>query len=447
VANDRNDQTDISRRDFTARIGAAAAGLAVGGEYFRPLSATTASAQGRILGANDKVVLASIGIRGQGNSLKRGFAQLKNVEIKTLCDVDANLAPERINDARLKDVPAFKPTFVQDMRRVFDDKDIDGVVIATPNHWHALATLWAMQAGKHVYVEKPASHTVLEGRRMVDAAAHYKKIVQTGTMNRSRPAVRAAIKFMQDGGIGKIYMARGLCFKPRAGIGKYPDGPMQPGEKFSLTVGGTSVEPTYDAAYLSKVEYDLWIGPAPKKPFNRNRFHYNWHWQWEYGGGDTFVYGDGTILEFGTRGEHTNDEGGVRIGNLFYGSKGWLWIDESGRRWQSYMGAVGVKNEKGPGSDSPADAAAEPTGLTTIEFPHYQNWVDALRANDPKLLTCDILEGHLSSTLPHLANISYRVGRELAFDGKGERFVNDKKADAFLTREYRKGFELPKQLS
>jgi hypothetical protein len=141
VANDRNDQTDISRRDFTARIGAAAAGLAVGGEFFRPLSATTASAQGRILGANDKVVLASIGIRGQGNSLKRGFAQLKNVEIKTLCDVDANLAPERINDARLKDVPAFKPTFVQDMRRVFDDKDIDGVVIATPNHWHALATL------------------------------------------------------------------------------------------------------------------------------------------------------------------------------------------------------------------------------------------------------------------------------------------------------------------
>jgi predicted dehydrogenase len=493
VANDRNDQTDISRRDFTARIGAAAAGLAVGGEFFRPLSATTASAQGRILGANDKVVLASIGIRGQGNSLKRGFAQLKNVEIKTLCDVDANLAPERINDARLKDVPAFKPTFVQDMRRVFDDKDIDGVVIATPNHWHALATLWAMQAGKHVYVEKPASHTVLEGRRMVDAAAHYKKIVQTGTMNRSRPAVRAAIKFMQDGGIGKIYMARGLCFKPRAGIGKYPDGPMQPGEKFSLTVGGTSVEPTYDAAYLSKVEYDLWIGPAPKKPFNRNRFHYNWHWQWDYGNGDTgnqgphqfdiarwglgkmehpvrvssmggyfgpesaqetpdtqtalFVYGDGSILEFGTRGEHTNDEGGVRIGNLFYGSKGWLWIDESGRRWQSYMGAVGVKNEKGPGSDSPADAAAEPTGLTTIEFPHYQNWVDALRANDPKLLTCDILEGHLSSTLPHLANISYRVGRELAFDGKGERFVNDKKADAFLTREYRKGFELPKQLS
>jgi hypothetical protein len=313
-------------------------------------------------------------------------------------------------------------------------------------------------------------------------------------MNRSRPAVRAAIKFMQDGGIGKVYMARGLCFKPRASIGKYPDGPMQPGDKFALTVGSTSYEPAYDAQYLSKVDYDLWIGPAPKKPFNRNRFHYNWHWQWDYGNGDTgnqgphqfdiarwglgkqehpvkitsvggyfgpesaqetpdvqsafYEYADGTILEFATRGEHTNDEGGQRIGNLFYGSKGWLWIDETGRRWQSYMGAVGVKNEKGPGAEPPAGAAgAEPVGLTTMEFPHYQNFIDAIRANDAKVLTCDILEGHLSSALPHFANISYRVGHSLVFDGKSERFVDDKKADALLTREYRKGFEIPKSFS
>jgi hypothetical protein len=160
-----------------------------------------------------------------------------------------------------------------------------------------------------------------------------------------------------------------------------------------------------------------------------------------------FEYADGTILEFATRGEHTNDEGGQRIGNLFYGSKGWVWIDETGQRWQSYMGAVGAKNEKGPGADSPPEAGAEPVGLTTTEFPHYQNWVDALRANDPKKLTCDVLEGHLSSALPHLANISYRVGRSLVFDGKSEKFVDDKKADQLLTREYRKGFEIPKSLS
>jgi GFO/IDH/MocA oxidoreductase family protein len=156
-----------------------------------------------------------------------------------------------------------------------------------------------------------------------------------------------------------------------------------------------------------------------------------------------FEYADGTILEFGTRGEHTPDEGSVRIGNLFFGTKGWLWIEESGTRWQSYMGPRGAKNEKGPGSDAPSDATAEPTGPTTMEFPHYQNFVDAIRANDPKLLTCDIMEGHLSSTLPHLANIAYRVGHTIQFDGTSESIKDDRKANDLLTREYRKGFEIP----
>src|SRR4051794_1711624 len=210
-----HDNDGISRREFAARIGAAAAGIAVGGDLLSSRLQAAPHVGNRVIGANDRVVTASIGIRGQGNSLKRGFAQLPNVEIKTLCDIDANLAPERINDARLKNVPTFKPGFVQDLRKVLDDKDIDAVVIAVPNHWHALASIWAMQAGKHVYVEKPASHTVWEGRRMVESAARYNKIVQVGTMNRSRPSVIQAIKFMNDGGIGKVYMARGLCFKPR----------------------------------------------------------------------------------------------------------------------------------------------------------------------------------------------------------------------------------------
>jgi predicted dehydrogenase len=490
VASNRNEQDGITRRDFTSRVGAAAAGIALGGEFF------TASAQtnGRILGANDRVVTASIGIRGQGNGLKRGFAKLPNVEIKTLCDIDANLAPSRINDPALKDVTTFKPGFVQDLRRVLDDKDVDAVVIATPNHWHALATVWALQAGKHVYVEKPSSHTVWEGRKMVEATARYNKIVQVGTMNRSRPAVRQAIKFMQDGGIGKVYMARGLCFKPRLSIGKYPDGPMGQGEKFALTTTSKNFEPAYDAEYLAKVDYDMWLGPAPKRAFNRNRFHYNWHWHWDYGNGDTgnqgphqfdiarwglgkmehpvkvssmggyygtessqetpdtqtalFEYADGMVLEFATRGEHTNDESGIRIGDLFYGSKGWVWLDETGLNWGSYMGAVGEKNEKGPGSGT-AVGAGEPVGLTTTEGNHYQNFVDAIRANNPKLLTCDVLEGHLSSALPHLANISYRVGRGLRFDPKNERFEDDKEADALLTRKsgYRKGFEIPKSFT
>jgi predicted dehydrogenase len=474
VLSDRTDRLGVTRRDFGKTVGAAAAGVMIGG---------------RILGANDRVVVANIGIRGQGNALKRGFARLQNVEVKTLCDIDANLAPERINDPRLADVTTFKPNFVQDLRRVLDDKDIDAIVIAAPNHWHALATIWGLQAGKHVFVEKPASHTVWEGRQMVVAATRYKKIVQVGTMNRSRAVVQNAIKFLHDGGIGKLYMARGLCFKPRPAIGKYPDGPMAPGEKYALTVGSTNYEPTYDEQYLSKVDYDLWLGPAPKRPFNRNRFHYNWHWHWDYGDGDTgnqgphqfdvarwglnknehpvkilssggyfgpessqetpdthttlFEYADGIVLEFATRGEFTNDEGTQRIGNLFYGSKGWVWIDGDGRKWQSYLGP---KNEPGPGEDVPAreSGGSDPLVLTSTETPHYQNFVDAIRAGDTKLLNSDILSGHMSASLSQLANIAYRVGHSVVFDGKSETFENDKKANALLTREYRKGFELPK---
>ncbi len=490
----QNRSSEISRRAFATRLGAAAAAVA-GRDLLRPRRAgaqqAAPAAGARVIGANDRVVIAVVGIRGQGNALKRGFARLPNVEIKTLCDIDANLAPERINDPELTDVVTFKPGFEQDLRRVLDDRDIDAIVIATPNHWHALATLWGLQAGKHVFVEKPASHTVLEGRRMVEAARRYDRLVQVGTMNRSRPAVRQAIEFLHGGGLGTLYMARGLCFKPRPSIGKYPDGPMAPGETYRLNVEAETTEPTYDTAYLAKVDYDLWLGPAPERPFNRNRFHYNWHWHWDYGDGDTgnqgphqfdiarwglnkqehpvrvtsvggyhgpessqetpdvqtsiLEYADGTVLEFATRGQHTNDEGTQKIGNLFYGTEGWLWIDGDGRKWQSYLGR---KEEKGPGGDvssAPGGAAtgSDPRFPTSIESPHYHNFIEALRAGDPKLLTADILDGHMSATLNHLANISYRVGRRLTFDGATERFVNDREADQLLTREYRKGFELP----
>ena len=469
----------ISRREFTGRSVLAAA-------------AVVGTPALRVLGANDRMVLASIGIRGQGNALKRGFARLKGVEIKTLCDIDSNLFDARINDERLKEVPTFKPGCVQDLRRVLDDKDVEGVMVATPNHWHALATVWALQAGKHVFVEKPASHTVWEGRKMMEAAKKYNKLVQVGTMNRSRPVVREAIKFIHEGGIGDVYMARGLCYKARPSIGKYPDGPMQPGEKYKLNVEANNYEPTYDNAYLAGVDYDLWTGPAPKREFNRNRFHYNWHWHWDFGNADSgnqgphqfdiarwglqkqehpvsvstsgglfadpntsqetpnvetslFTYADGKALEFATRGTPTNDEGTQTIGNLFYGSKGWVWIDGDGRGWQSYFGR---KNEKGPGASIPRGEAggSDPNVPTSIEYPHYQNFVDAIRANDASKLNCGIEDGHLSSSLAHLGNISYRVGRKLTFDGKSERFVSDAEADKLLTREYRKGFAIPEKV-
>src|SRR5438876_7236889 len=279
---------EISRRDFASRSLMAVAGVAAGKAALGgPKSGAGPALGARVIGANDRVVVASIGIRGQGDAVKRGFARLPNVEVKTLCDVDENLFASRAQDPALQNVATFRPGYQRDLRRVFDDKDVDAVIIATPNHWHALATIWGLQAGKHVYVEKPASHTVWEGRKMVEAAGKYGRVVQVGTMNRSRPVVVEAIKYIHGGGIGEVYMARGLCFKPRPSIGKYPDGPMAPGEQYKLNVEATTYEPAYDNAYLASVSYDIWLGPAPLRPFNRNRFHYNWHWHWDYGNGDT----------------------------------------------------------------------------------------------------------------------------------------------------------------
>ncbi len=486
MASDRN---GISRRDFATRTATAAAAMVAGGAALgggKASAAPTVSA--RVAGANDRLVLASIGIRGQGNSLKRGFARLPGVEIKTLCDPDENLYPSRAKDEALADLPTFKPGYEKDLRRVMDDKDVDGVIIATPNHWHALAAIWALQAGKHVFVEKPSSHNVWEGRKMVEAARRYGKMVQVGTMNRSRTPVRQAIAFLHGGGIGKVHTARGLCFKPRPSIGKFPDGPLGPGETYRLNVERTNDEPRWDAAYLEQVDYDLWLGPAPVRPFNRSRFHYNWHWHWAYGDGDTgnqgphqfdiarwglgqtehpvsvasygglygppasqntpdtqtslFRYADGRTLEFGTRGQNTNDEGGERIGNLFYGTEGWLSIDGNGRDWQSYLGR---KNEKGPGSNAPPEAGSDPLVLTSIEGGHYQNFIDAIRANDRSILTAEIEDQHISTTLPLIANVAYRVGRELAFDGKKEQFVGNDEANALLKGQYREPFVVPEK--
>ncbi len=237
-------------------------------------------------------------------------------------------------------------------------------------------------------------------------------------------------------------------------------------------------EPAYTAAYLEKVDYDLWLGPAPKRPFNRNRFHYNWHWHWDYGNGDTgnqgphefdlarwglnkdehpvkirsmggmfaydssqetpntqtsiYEYADGTILEFGTRGLFTNGEDDVRIGNLFYGSEGWMHLSDGA--WRTYFGR---DNEPGPSSES-EEPVSDPMDLTgTGGKGHIGNFIDALRTGKRENLNCDIEEGHLSSALPHLANISYLVGRDLTFDGKKEKFVGDKEADKLLARKYR----------
>ena len=330
---------------------------------------------------------------------------------------------------------------------MFDDPNIDVVSIATPNHWHALATIWACQAGKDVYVEKPVSHNVSEGRRMVEAARKYGRIVQAGTQCRSHKGIQDAMAFLHSGKLGEVYLARGLCYKPRGSIGTKPVGPVPDG-----------------------LDYDLWTGPAQLMAYNANKLHYNWHWVWNTGNGDLGNQGihqvdlarwglgkkefpkavhasggrygykddgetpntlsttyefDDCLLEFEVRGLPTNDELGVKVGDIFYGTEGVLAIS-SYTDWQAYMGP---KLEKGAGGKGGGD--------------HFANFLKSVHSRDHKTLNGDIEEGHQSSAFCHLGNISYKLDRKLHINPSTESFVNDPEADTHLTRAYREGFKVP----
>lgn len=451
---------NIMRRDFIVRSGLATAGLAAMG----PMSLSSNKVMKNALGANDRINLAVIGIHGRGQSHISNFGGMKNVRIKTLCDVDEKLFAERVKMAEEKQ--GSKPGTEFDLRRVFDDPEIDAVSFATPNHWHALGTIWACQAGKHVYCEKPASHNIWEGRKMVEAARRYSRLVQVGFQNRSRSNTNAAMKFLHEGGIGEVYMARGLCFKPRGDIGNPPNQPVPEG-----------------------LHYDIWLGPAQKRPFNPNYVHYNWHWHWAFGNGDTgnqgphqfdiarwglnkdeapvkvvskggyyifdstqetpntqtsvFEYEDGKILEFETRGLLTNGEfgeTGTTIGNFFYGSQGVMQVDSEGN-WKTWFGR---EYTPGPSSEGGNDTASGAMNLLgTGDEGHFENFIAALQSGKQEDLNCDVEVGHRSTILPLMANVSYRVGRELHFDGLSERFKDDDEANELLTRDYRAPYTVP----
>jgi predicted dehydrogenase len=242
---------NLTRRTFLERAATVAATATVGPMVLGP----------RVFGANDRIRAAVLGVHGQGKSHIEALMANGNVEVTTLCDPDEEVSAKRASEFATKYGKKVKT--VQDLRRVFDDKEIDVVTIATPNHWHALATIWACQAGKDVYVEKPGAHNIWEGRRMVEAAAKYNRIVQHGVQLRSSEALQEAVKHLRSGVIGKVYMARGLVYRWRPDIGNKP------------------VEPV-----PSTLNYDLWLGPAQKRPFTRNLVHYNWHWHWDFGNGD-----------------------------------------------------------------------------------------------------------------------------------------------------------------
>ena len=451
----------ISRRDFLKEGAKATTSLAVLKEM------TFLVRPERVFGANDRVRLAVCGLHGRGKDHLAGFSRQSNVEIVALCDVDENVLRQRLGGAGGSG-PS-KPQAFTDVRKLLEDKSIDAISIATPNHWHSLMAIWACQAGKDVYVEKPCSHNFWEGRQLVRAAQKYDRIVQHGTQIRSSPAVREAIQKIQQGLIGEVYLARGLCFKWRDTIGRTPAEPAPTG-----------------------VHYDLWTGPAPLKPFTRNRFHYNWHWIWDTGNGDLgnqgihqvdvarwglgvnfpnrvsaigghftfeddqqtpntlncafeFDLPDGKrkMMEFEVRHWITNHEAEIgegrlighhnTIGNIFYGSKGYLATgDEDANSYKTWLG-------RGQGSGPKGHAAGD----------HFANFIECVRSRKKENLNAPIEEGHISASLVHLANVSYRLGRSLRFDPEAQQVIGDEEANNLLRdadRGYRAPFVVPNEV-
>ncbi len=424
------------------------------------MSSVAATASQAVLSQSpsDTVRVAVIGCGGRGNSHMGAWTTIPNVSLAALVDVDDSHSERFVGAMQRKELkPA--PTF-RDIRKILDDKNIDAVSIATPNHWHTLQTIWACQAGKDVYVEKPCSHNVFESRQIVAAARKYNRIVQQGSQSRSSPALQEAVQKMKAGEFGEVYMARGLCFKFRNTIGKTPVSPVPPG-----------------------VDYDMWTGPAPLRPFTKNRFHYNWHWFWDTGNGDLGnqgihevdiarwglgvthptkvsafggkymfdddqetpntlncswefnVAGKPKLMEFDVRHWYSNHEASIgadrpgnTIGNTFYGSEGYVVIDGY-TKYTSFLGKDGK-----PG---PARSEREH---------HFENFIDAVRSRKRETLNAEIEEGAMSCTLMHLANVSYRVGRTLHWDEKTWSVKGDAEANKLLTRPYRAPYIVPEKV-
>ena len=450
---------NIDRRSFIKKSTAASASVMVSAPLIQNSFANTK--------ANDMINIAVIGIRSRGKDHYRALAKIPNVKIAILCDIDQRLLPEAV--AEVEKLTGYKPKTETEYRKVLENPDIDAVSIATPNHWHALQAIWACQAGKHVYVEKPISHTLQEGRKMVEAARKYNRVVQTGTQARSSYSIMNGINYLNEGSLGEIYMAKGLCLKPRGSIGHVSDSKIPKG-----------------------VDWNTFRGPATYRPFNKNRFHYKWHWFWDTGNGDfgnqgihqadiarlalkktthpvkiqgtgnyfiwdsdqetpniqhlDFEYEDEKILQFEVRGLGSNSEGDIRVGNLIYGSKGWMNVkseDEGG--CQAYLSDIQIqpsgyskyKETAGPTFSDDDPATSDPV------VNHFKNFTDCVRSGRWQDLNADILEGHLSSSLCHLGNIASRLKKTLHFNPREEKFVNDAEADSYLTKMYRAPFLLP----
>ena len=382
---------------------------------FAGATAWTARSWSQVSGANSDIRIAVVGFGGRGGSHIGAFSSMPGVRLVALCDVDEKILNDQVAKMSAKTKAEVKG--YRDIRQLLDAKDLDAVSIATPNHWHALGAIWAVQSGRDVYVEKPVSHNVWEGRKIVEAARSHGKMVQTGTQSRSsRKGIAEAVKWVQEGNLGKITLARGLCYKPRPSIGK-TEGP-QP-----LPAG---------------VDYDLWCGPAEKLPLRRKKLHYDWHWVWNTGNGDLgnqgihqmdicrWFLGEQAlapkVLSFGGRLGY-DDDGETGNTQIVYQAfeKAPLLFEVRGLKTPKYKdAAVGCLIHCEGGHvlvpDYNSAKAYDKDGKLIKEWKgsedHFANFIAAVKSRKHTDLNADILEGHLSSALCHTGNISYRLGQK-----------------------------------
>jgi predicted dehydrogenase len=385
-----------------------------------------ASFWSRVLGANEDVRVAVVGFNGRGRDHINGFRQLRGARVVALCDVDRDILEREAKRFRDRNEPV--QTFT-DVRKLLESREVDVLSVATPNHWHSLISIWACQAGKDVYLEKPISHNVWEGRQAVEAARKYNRIVQAGTQSRSNPGMREAIAYLHAGTLGKIKVARGLCYKPRKSIGKV-DGPQTP---------------------PASVDYDLWTGPAPLEPLHRARLHYDWHWVWPTGNGDLGNQGihqmdiarwalgmtELSPRVFSVGGRLGYDDDGTTPNTQFVfhdyapaplifevrglpKAKRYQQGEDWNRNMDEYHGSrigVVIDCEHGhmviPTYDSAIvyDNDWKEVKRFRGSADHYENFLTAVRSRKTSDLNADVLEGHLSSALCHTGNVSYQLGK------------------------------------
>ncbi len=445
---------NATRREFIRKTVGTSAVLAAGAT----LPGMTAESYNRIGGANERIRVAVAGVNARGSSLAKSFASQRDCEVAHIIDVDSRASAKCV--AMLEGAGAAKPKEFVDLRKSLESDEIDALVIAMPDHWHAPAALMAMQAGKHVYLEKPCSHTPAEGELLVAAAKKYQRCAQMGNQRRSFPGIVSAMEELRNGAIGRIYFGKSWYARRRDPIG----------------TGKVTAPPEW-------LNWDLWQGPAPRREFKDNIVHYDWHWRWHWGTGESLNNGthmvdllrwgmgvdypvrvssqggrlhftdddwetpDTQIItwEFPDRrmmtweGFSANARGqeGRGVGAVFYGEKGSLATGDNSYTIYDLSNKQ-VKTASGSGEKVNAMDSKNPSG--NLDVLHIRNLFDAIR--EGKALNADLDSGHRSTLLVQLGNIAQRTGHMLTIDPKNGHIIDDPEALKLWTRSYEPGWEM-----